>query len=118
MSLIRFNSVCLRFADQTILTGASFVLEEGERVCLMGRNGSGKSSTFRLLTGELEPDDGKIELPGELRVSVLDQALCEASTHTAREVVASGMAEQRARIAAYEALSAGASTEKTVLREL
>ena len=118
MSLIRFDTVSLRFGDQIILQEASFVLEEGERVCLIGRNGAGKSSTFRLVMGELEADEGEIELGGGLRVSLLDQALSEPSTRTVREIVAAGMSEQRARITAYEKLAENPAPDKAILREL
>ena len=118
MSLIRFDTVNLRFGDQVILQEASFALEEGERVCLIGRNGAGKSSTFRLLMGELEADDGEIEFGGGLRMSMLDQALSEPSTHTVREIVAAGMSAQRARIAAYEKLAENPAHDKATLREL
>ena len=59
-ALIRFDEVSLAFGDQAILRQASFPLEPRERVCLIGRNGAGKSSTLKLLTGELEPDDGAV----------------------------------------------------------
>ena len=118
MSLIRFDSVSLSFGEQRILHEASFLLEENERVCLIGRNGSGKSSTFRLLTGLLDCDDGEIETRNNLRFAMLDQTLAELSPQTVREFVATGMAGQRARVAAYEAISQAEKPDKSVLREL
>ncbi len=118
MPLIRFDSVSLSFGDQRVLQEASFVLEEGERVSLIGRNGSGKSSTFRLLTGVLQPDGGEIEHPAELRLSMLDQGLAEPTDQTVRHVVESGMTEQRARIAAYERLATEDTPDKSRLRQL
>lgn len=118
MSLIRFDSISLSFGDQRILQDASFVLEKGERVCLVGRNGSGKSSTFRLLGGEILPDEGEIELRRGLRLSLLDQTLSEASTCTAREVVATGMTAQRTLITAYEERASRKPSDRQSLREL
>ena len=60
MSLLRFEEVSFGFGDQRILVEADLALEPGERVCLIGRNGAGKSSTFRLITGAHEPDQGEI----------------------------------------------------------
>ena len=105
MLLFRFDNVGLRFGDRVILEEASFSVDDGERVCLLGRNGAGKSSTLKLIMGQLEPDSGEIDLRPELRISLLDQNLFEASEVPAREVVASGMRKQRDCIAAYESLS-------------
>ena len=115
--LLRFDRVSLSFADRRILIEADFSLYEGERVCLLGRNGAGKSSTLKLITGELTPEDGKIERPARLRLSLLSQALADASTQTVRDFVRAGLAEQIERIAAYERLSAEAQTP-AVLREM
>ena len=59
MSLIRFDKVSLKFGDQVILREADLAIEPDERVCLIGRNGAGKSTTFKLITGEMEPDSGE-----------------------------------------------------------
>ena len=69
MSLVRFESVSFGFGDQRILTEADLSLEEGERVCLIGRNGAGKSSTFRLITGTHEPESGEIVRAQRLAIS-------------------------------------------------
>lgn len=118
MSLLRFDNVSLKFGEQVILQDASFTLEAGERVCMLGRNGAGKSSTLKLITGEIEPDSGDIEFAPNIRVSLLDQNLYAATTDTAREVVATGMQQQRERIAQYESLSNSDQQDKKLLREL
>ncbi len=105
MSLIRLDDVSLAFGEQVIFRNAKFVLEDGERVCLIGRNGAGKSTLLKLFTGEYQPDDGEVQrLPG-LRISQLRQELPELSEMTARDVVALGLADQIALIAEYETLS-------------
>jgi len=53
--LLRFDHVSLSFADRRILIDADFSLEEGERVCLLGRNGAGKSTTLKLIAGDHTP---------------------------------------------------------------
>ena len=92
MSLFRFEEVSLEFGDQKILTQADFAVEPGERVCLIGRNGAGKSTTLKLITGELEPDTGEVIRKSGLVVSQLAQALPEAMDMQVREVVNSGLA--------------------------
>ena len=116
--LIRFASVSLSFGDQKILHEADFALESGERVCLIGRNGSGKSSTLKLITGELEPDDGSIERPSRLRSSILDQNLAAESQVTARAFVVAGLAEQLDRLQKYAELTEVAKVDRARLREL
>ncbi len=61
------------FAGRSVIADASFVLSPGVRLGLLGPNGSGKSTLIRLVTGELEPDRGRIERADDLRVAVLDQ---------------------------------------------
>lgn len=116
--LIRFDEISLSFGDQTILREATFSVEPGERVCLIGRNGAGKSTTLKLIQGTLEPDDGKIERPAALLVSVLEQGLAETSAQSVLEFVSGGMSKQLARIARYEALTALNSEARGVLLEM
>jgi ATP-binding cassette subfamily F protein uup len=80
--LIRFEGVSLSYGEQRILHEASFAIEPGERVCLIGRNGAGKSTTLKLITGAAEPDEGTIERPSSVRFSLLDQRLADESAET------------------------------------
>ena len=115
---LRFDDVSLAFGDQVILRKANLRLDPGERVCLIGRNGCGKSSTLKLLTGAIEPDEGRIEKPSEMRLAMLSQALDEPTERYVRDVVADGMYAQRDRIEAFHALSADLAPGKAQLREL
>ena len=118
MSLLRFKDVSLSFGDQPILRDANMKIEPEERLCLIGRNGAGKSSTLKLLTGKILPDDGKIEIQPNLQIATLDQALVEGSTRLVRDVVEEGMAEQLARITAYRELSANRDSKRGDVQEL
>ena len=115
---VRIDDVSLAFGDQVILRNASLRLDPGERICLIGRNGSGKSSTLKLLTGAIEPDEGRVEMPSELRMAILDQALDVPTQRRVRDVVADGMHAQRSRIEAFHALSGDLAPDKAQLREL
>lgn len=116
--LVRFDSVSVAFGEQLVLSNAQFMLEPGERVCLLGRNGAGKSTTLRLISGAQEPDNGVIERPPTLRWTLLDQKLAEESSVTVREFVAGGMSRQLTRLAEFERLSHLGSEGNAVLREL
>jgi ATP-binding cassette subfamily F protein uup len=55
MSLLRFDDIGLEFGEQVILRNAEFSIEPGERICLIGRNGAGKSTTLKLIMGRQSP---------------------------------------------------------------
>ncbi|MGH1486265.1 MAG: ATP-binding cassette domain-containing protein [Cellvibrionaceae bacterium] len=105
MTLIRFDDVSLEFGDQKILTHTHFSLEANERVCLIGRNGAGKSTMLKLIMGEQQQDSGEIHFKRHLRISQLYQQLPSDLQRTVPEVVAEGLAEQQALIDQYNALS-------------
>lgn len=73
MALLQLKNIQLAFGVAPILDGVNFSLEQGERVCLLGRNGEGKSSLFKLITGELSPDDGEVLISDGVRIASLAQ---------------------------------------------
>jgi ATP-binding cassette subfamily F protein uup len=87
MALVSFSDVSLRLGDLQLLDGAAFSLERGERVCLIGRNGEGKSSLLRVLTGELAPQNGTIALQKGVRLARLPQEVPEGISGRVRIVV-------------------------------
>jgi len=101
MSLLRFDEVSLDFGDQKILIEAEFAVDAGERVCLIGRNGAGKSTTLRLINGDLDPDRGEIVRSAGLVISQLAQTLPDAMDQLVRDVVRSGLTEIEALLDDY-----------------
>src|SRR6267142_3528407 len=73
MTQIAFAGVGVDFGDTTLFSDVSFTVTPGERWGIVGRNGTGKTTLFRLLTGELEPTRGSIVRAPRLRVSLLEQ---------------------------------------------
>jgi ATP-binding cassette, subfamily F, member 3 len=71
--VIRFSNVSLRRGAKLLLDGAEATLHPGERIGLIGANGSGKSSLFALLRGELHADKGDVEMPGHWRLAHVAQ---------------------------------------------
>ena len=106
MTLLRFDQVSLDFGEQKILTEADLAIEPGERVCLIGRNGAGKSTTLKLIIGEIEFDKGDITRKSNLVISQLAQHLPAAMDLPVNEVVRSGLADIEALIAEYQRQSA------------
>ena len=117
MSLIRFEDISLDFGEQKILTEASFSIETGERVCLIGRNGAGKSTTFKLITESIECDRGEIVRKSGLVVSQLEQSLPEAEDLPVRDVVRSGLTGIQSLLDEYHRRSA-TDLDRDGLREL
>ena len=106
MSLLRFEDIRLDFGEQVILRDAEFSIEPGERICLIGRNGAGKSTTLKLITGELEADQGEIIPKAGMIVSQLRQNLPDAMDLPVRDVILSGLKEIDALLGQYKEMSA------------
>ena len=117
MSLIRFEEISLDFGDQMILREASLAIEPGERVCLIGRNGAGKSTTFKLITGEIDCDRGDIVRKSGLVVSQLEQSLPHAQDLPVRDVVRAGLVGIQALLDEYHERSK-LDLDKAGLRDL
>jgi len=105
MSLLRFDEVSLEFGEQKILTEAAMTIGAGERVCLIGRNGAGKSTTLKLISGELEPDRGEITRHSNLVISQLAQTLPEAMDLPVHDVVRSGLVDIEKLLEEYKCRS-------------
>ena len=60
MALIHLKNVSLAFGVAPVLDDVTLSIEQGERVCLIGRNGEGKSTLFKLIDGSIKPDSGEI----------------------------------------------------------
>ncbi len=106
MSLLRFEDVRLEFGEQVILRDAELAIEPGERVCLIGRNGAGKSTTLKLISGEIDPDQGEIVRKSGLVVSQLRQNLPDAGDIAVTDVIRGGLSEIDELLQQYRDLSA------------
>ncbi|MEN8007990.1 MAG: ATP-binding cassette domain-containing protein [Candidatus Krumholzibacteriota bacterium] len=92
MALIDVKNVTLALGGPSVLDGVNLRIEKGERICLLGRNGEGKSTLLRLLAGTIQPDAGEIIRRNGLRVGRLTQELPAGLSGTVSEVVAGGFA--------------------------
>lgn len=73
MSILKVDNVSFGFGDRTILDHASFVMQKGEHIGLVGLNGEGKSTFINIIMGNISPDDGKIEWNKRITKGYLDQ---------------------------------------------
>ncbi len=87
MALISLSNVQLAYGHHPLLDHADFSLETGERVGLIGRNGTGKSSLLNVLAGRVAPDDGQLVRTGGLTVELVQQEPDLNEEHTVFEAV-------------------------------
>ncbi|ENV48423.1 hypothetical protein P255_00280 [Acinetobacter brisouii CIP 110357] len=104
MAYITLRDVQLAFGGPALLDGANFNLERGERVCLIGRNGEGKSTLLKLIEGSLLPDHGEVLVQNGLTISMLAQDVPMDSGKVA-DIVADGAGEAAEVLKQYHAAS-------------
>ena len=92
MPIVRLDHVSLSFGLKPLLDDVALQLRKGERVCLLGRNGEGKSSLLQLITRQIPPDSGEVWVRPGSRVASLAQEVSAASDARVRDVVMSGFA--------------------------
>ena len=119
MVLVRLQQVELAFGDHVLLDKVDLDIQSNERVCVVGRNGEGKSTLLKILNREVTPDDGRVQYSDMLRVSALQQELPKSVDKKVYDVVAEGLGETGEVIAAYHAETAkGADADLNVLEKL
>ncbi|MCO8044894.1 ATP-binding cassette domain-containing protein [Acinetobacter bohemicus] len=104
MAYITLRDVQLAFGGPALLDGANFNLERGERVCLIGRNGEGKSTLLKLIEGSLLPDAGEVSLQNGITISMLAQDVPMDSGKVA-DIVADGAGKAAEVLRAYHEAS-------------
>ena len=101
MPLLTLDRVSLAFGHLPLLDNVVGQIDAGERVCVLGRNGGGKSTLLRILSGEQPPDSGTVWRQPNLRVARLDQDVPLAEHLTVFDVVARGLGDISALVTAY-----------------
>lgn len=92
MSILNVENLSHGFGDRAIFNNVSFRLLKGEHIGLIGANGEGKSTFMNIITGKLQPDDGKVEWSKNVRVGYLDQHTVLEKGMTIRDVLKSAFA--------------------------
>lgn len=102
--LLSYRNLTISFGGPKLLDNAGLTIAKRERICLLGRNGEGKSTLLRILNSEIDFDQGEIEAIPNLRVSKLDQEVPVALDGTVFEIVAQGLGQAARTIAEYHHL--------------
>ena len=107
MAILTLNDACLAFGHVALLDHAAFSLETGERVGLIGRNGTGKSSLLKILAGLEKADDGQLQLQSGMQAAYVPQEPSFAEGATVFSTVSEGLAEVKDLRARFEAHAEG-----------
>lgn len=105
MSLVRIRELSMAFGHVPLLDSVDCTIEAGERICIIGRNGEGKSTLLKILSGIYTADEGEIDADPELKIGYLEQTLPEHEGQTVIELVASGLGEIGKQLTAYHLVS-------------
>ena len=106
MALLRLQNVQLSFGGPALLEDVNLSVEHNERICLIGRNGAGKSSLLKIINGKIKPDSGEITKQHGVVITQLEQEVPQDVSGSVYEVVAGGLAETGALLAQFNQLSA------------
>ncbi len=103
--MISVEGLCVEFSGSTLFKDVSFVINEKDRIALMGKNGAGKSTLLKLLSGLREPTKGKVSIPKELVVAYLPQHLMTEDHRTVFEETAQAFSNIHSQEAEINAIN-------------
>ena len=103
MPLLTFDQLELAYGHWPLLDGASLVIDAGERIGLIGRNGTGKSSLLKIVAGTSQPDAGEVWRKPALKLAYVPQEPQFQPGHSVFEAVAEGVGEAQRLLADYHA---------------
>ena len=114
MALITLRDISISFGSEPLLDRLNLTVASGERICLLGRNGVGKSTLMRILGGGLSPDSGEVMRSQGVTASVLPQGVPDGLHGTVFGVICRGMGARGDRLARYRRLcEANESEDRT-----
>ncbi|MBB3061463.1 ATP-binding cassette domain-containing protein [Microbulbifer rhizosphaerae] len=101
--LLQLDGVCLRYGTQVLAEDVNAKVDRGDRICLVGRNGEGKSSLLRLIAGEIDADSGEVVRSSGLVLATLEQELPSGCDDSVYRYVAGGLGDVGVWLADYRA---------------
>jgi len=105
LALITLRNLSLAFGGPPLFDGITLQIEEGERLCLLGRNGTGKSTLLKVIAGELPADGGEIHRRQGLKTALVAQEVPHGLDGMVFDLVAAGLGDATALLADYHRLT-------------
>ncbi|MHB1799881.1 MAG: ATP-binding cassette domain-containing protein, partial [Vulcanimicrobiaceae bacterium] len=106
MSLVQLHRVDFSIGGPLLLERVDLSIEANERVCVVGRNGEGKSTLLKLVSGELRADDGEVRVQSGIIMARLPQEVPQDTAGSVFDVVAEGLGDLGRLLARYQHLLA------------
>ena len=91
MPLVTLQDIYLSYGQPPLIDHINLVIERGERVCLIGRNGAGKSTVLKILTGQITADDGVLKRASGVKIAQLEQSVPEDAQGSVFDVITQGL---------------------------
>lgn len=102
MPLLTLDDISLRFADKVILEHANATVHKGDKIALIGRNGEGKSTLMKILSDDVAPDDGRLNIKKGVSIKRLEQSPPIDDERLVFDVVASGFGQNGELLSQYQ----------------
>src|SRR5689334_10717019 len=112
MPLLQLSEVSLAYGHVPLLDHADLVVEPGEHIGLIGRNGTGKSSLLKVIAGTARADDGKVWIAPDTKIATVEQEPVLEPGHTVFEAVALGVGAAQQLLLDYHAAATAGDLEK------
>ncbi|MCJ8313718.1 MAG: ATP-binding cassette domain-containing protein [Saccharospirillaceae bacterium] len=118
MPLISFQDVSIAFGQHDLMHEVNWNIERGQRVCVIGRNGAGKSTMLKIVQGEHIPDSGVVRKDSTLKIGYLPQELPDRVDMTVQDVISEGVKEVIDALEKYNEISISADPDMDKLTDL
>ncbi|MDF7824994.1 ATP-binding cassette domain-containing protein [Pontiellaceae bacterium B12227] len=109
MALLSLQNISKAYGSAPLLNDATLQIERGERICLVGRNGEGKSTLLKIVNGDIEPDDGELIRQPGLKVRRLRQNVPNDITLTVEELTFQGLEDPHDDYSSHQAVDKAVS---------
>lgn len=114
MNLISLKDICISFGGFPVLDGINLQVETNERICLVGRNGEGKSTLLKILAGKLLPDQGQVSRKPGVKTAMLSQEIELNAKGSVFDIAASGLGEISTLFARHSLISEKLAVQNNV----